>query len=65
MENTPKFKLLMVRECCAIARISPATFYRTAKKDPKFPKIRKLGGSSRVRSDEWDAYLASLGTKGD
>lgn len=55
------YSLMTVRECCDDARISPATFYRIAKKDPKFPKLRKIGGSTRVRSDEWQAYLAALG----
>lgn len=56
------YALMTVRECCVDGRISPATFYRLVKKDPKFPRLVKIGGSTRVRSDEWRQYLAALDT---
>jgi len=52
--------LVTVREACADARISPATFYRLVKNDPNFPALLKIGSGTRIRSDEWLQYLASL-----
>jgi predicted DNA-binding transcriptional regulator AlpA len=54
------YALMTVRECCADGRISPATFYRLAKKNPNFPALVKIGGGTRVRSGEWRQFLASL-----
>ncbi len=56
------FALMTVKEACADARISPATFYRLVRKDPNFPALVKIGGGTRVRSDEWRQYLRSLAT---
>ena len=52
--------LMTVREPCADARISPATFYRLVKNDPNFPTLVKIGGGTRVRSDAWRQYLDRL-----
>ena len=56
------FALMTVKEACADARISPATFYRLVKNDPNFPDLVKIGGGTRVRSGEWRRYLAKLPT---
>jgi predicted DNA-binding transcriptional regulator AlpA len=56
------FALMTVKEACADARISAATFYRLAKKDPNFPALVKIGFCTRVRSGEWRQYLGSLAT---
>ena len=55
-----KRRLMRVKEVCHDGRFSPATFYRLAKKDPRFPKLIKIGGSTRVDSDQWDSYLDAL-----
>ena len=52
--------LMTVRECCADGRISPATFYRLANKNPNFPALVKIGFGTRIRSGEWRQFLASL-----
>ncbi len=54
------FALMKVKEACADARISPATFYRLVKNDPNFPDLVKIGGGTCVRSGEWRRYLGSL-----
>ena len=56
------FALMTVKEACADARISPATFYRLVRKDPNFPALVKIGSGTRIRSDEWRQYLGSLVT---
>ncbi len=56
------FALMTVKEACADARISPATFYRLVRKDPNFPALVKIGSGTRIRSDEWQQYLGSLAT---
>ena len=56
------FALMTVKEACADARISPATFYRLVKNDPNFPALVKIGSGTRIRSDEWRRYLGSLAT---
>ncbi len=56
------FALMTVKEACADARISPATFYRLVKNDPNFPNLVKIGGGTRVRTGEWRRYLSSLAT---
>lgn len=53
-------RLMRVKEVCLDGSFSPATFYRLAKKDPRFPKLIKIGGSTRVDSDQWDSYLDAL-----
>lgn len=55
--------LMTVKECCADARFSAATFYRLVKKDPNFPALMKIGGGTRVRSDKWRQYLDSLAAR--
>ena len=56
------FALMTVKEACADARISPATFYRLRKNDPNFPDLLKIGFGTRVRSGAWRQYLGSLAT---
>ncbi len=56
------FALMTVKEACADARISPATFYRLVKNDPNFPALVKIGFGTRLRSGEWRQYLGSLAT---
>lgn len=58
------FSLMTVKEACADARISPATFYRLVKKDPHFPSLLKIGSGTRVRSDAWRRYVDALATAG-
>ena len=60
MFNT-NIRLMTIRVCCECGRFSRATFYRLAKSDPKFPSVIKLGASTRVRRDDWRAYIESLG----
>ncbi len=59
MANT-NTRLMTVRDCCQCGRFSRATFYRLAKNDPRFPKLIKIGGSTRVRGDAWAAYIDAL-----
>jgi len=43
------------------AGFSPATFWRRAKSDPKFPRLFRLGHGSRavgMYEDEFEAWLA-------
>jgi len=56
------FALMTVKEACADARNSPATFYRLRKNDPNFPDLLKIGFGTRVRSGAWRQYLGSLAT---
>ena len=56
------FALMTVKEACADARISRATFYRLVKNEPNFPALIKIGFGTRVRSGEWRLYLDSLAT---
>ena len=57
-------RLMTVNDCCGSGRISRATFYRLAKNDPNFPKLLKIGSSTRVRGDEWNTYIDSLSEQG-
>ncbi len=59
MMNTD-IRLLTVKNCCESGNFSRATFYRLAKNDPRFPKLIKIGGSTRVRGDAWAAYIDAL-----
>ena len=59
MTNTNTW-LMTVRDCCESGRFSRATFYRLCKNDPRFPKLIKIGGSTRVREDAWRAYIDAL-----
>lgn len=40
--------------------MSPATFYRRVKDDPKFPKILKIGSSSFVSEGALEAYISHI-----
>ena len=62
MSNTD-IRLLTVNDCCESGRFSRATFYRLVKNEPKFPALIKIGGSTRVRGDEWTAYIDALGKR--
>ncbi len=64
MDNTA-IQLMTVGDCCKSGRFSRATFYRLAKNDPNFPKLLKIGSSTRVRGDRWDAYVDSLSEQDD
>jgi len=64
MSNTV-IQLMTVNDCCESGRFSRATFYRLVKNDPNFPKLLKIGGSTRVRGDEWNAYINSLSEQGN
>lgn len=58
---TPRLaRLLTVRETCQRLSISRSTFYQLIN-GGKLP-LRKIGGASRVRSDELDAYIKGLPT---
>ena len=59
MSNT-FIQLMTINDCCEKGRFSRATFYRLAKNDPKFPKLIKIGSSTRVRGDDWSAYIDAL-----
>ncbi len=64
MSNTV-IQLMTVNDCCASGRFSRAKFYRLAKNDPKFPKLLKIGSSTRVRGDRWADYIDSLSEQDD
>ena len=52
------FYLLTIREVLDRLRISRSTFYQLVK-EQKIP-LRKVGGASRVRSDDLEAYIKNL-----
>jgi len=62
MSNTV-IQLMTVNDCCESGRFSRATFYRLAKNDPNFPKLLKIGSSTRVRSDGWSDYIDASSTQ--
>ncbi len=64
MSNTA-IQLMTVGDCCESGCFSRATFYRLAKNDPNFPKLIKIGSSTRVRGDEWNTYIDSLSEQGN
>jgi predicted DNA-binding transcriptional regulator AlpA len=43
-----------------LGNISPATFYRRIKDDPKFPKILKIGSSSFISDCAIDEYIEHI-----
>lgn len=43
-----------------LADMSPATFYRRVKDDPRFPKILKIGSSSFVSESALDDYISHI-----
>ena len=51
-------KLLKIREAYERLSVGRSTLYQLIK-DGKLP-LRKVGGASRVRSDELDAYIQNL-----
>ncbi|WP_426037990.1 helix-turn-helix domain-containing protein [Brevundimonas sp. DC300-4] len=53
-----KLSLLTIREAIDRLRIGRSTFYQLVQ-DRKIP-LRKIGGASRVRSDDLDAYIQNL-----
>ena len=63
--NNTLIQLMTVNDCCKSGRFSRATFYRLAKNDPNFPKLLKIGSSTRARGDRWDAYVDSLSEQDD
>ena len=56
-------KLLTIPETISILSISRSTFYELVQQG-KIP-LRKLGGASRVRSDDLDAYIQNLPAFGE
>ena len=62
MSNTA-IQLMTVGDCCESGCFSRATFYRLAKNDPNFPKLIKIGSSTRVRSDGLSAYIDASSTQ--
>ena len=55
--SNANIQLLTIKDCCESGRISRTTFYRLSKTDPNFPKLLKIGSSTRIRSDGWSAYI--------
>lgn len=51
-------KLLKIQEAYERLSVGRSTLYQLIK-DGKLP-LRKIGGASRVRSDELDAYIQNL-----
>ena len=51
-------QLLTIREVLDRLRVSRSTFYQLVK-DQKIP-LRKIGGASRIRSDELEAFIQEL-----
>jgi predicted DNA-binding transcriptional regulator AlpA len=52
--------LLTIRNACALAGCSPATFYRRVAGDPTHPRIVRIGPRcSRVRAGDLRAWLAA------
>lgn len=51
-------KLLKIQEAYERLNVGRSTLYQLIK-DGKLP-LRKIGGASRVRSDELDAYIQNL-----
>jgi excisionase family DNA binding protein len=51
-------QLLTIREVLIRLKVSRSTFYQLVKNQEI--ALRKIGGASRIRSDELDAYVQAL-----
>ncbi len=51
-------QLLTISEVLARLKVSRSTFYQLVKN--REIALRKIGGASRIRSDELDAYVQAL-----
>ncbi|MEL7470853.1 MAG: helix-turn-helix domain-containing protein [Pseudomonadota bacterium] len=57
--DIPKPQLLSIDEAAIVLRLSRATLYRLQKTDPTFPKMIKVGRSSRFRLKDLEAFVAA------
>ena len=49
--------LLTIKQATQFLKISRVTFYKLIKTDPRFPRIKKLGRSSRLRAADLERWI--------